>query len=292
MYELLGEVGVETRDLSSKRLGELAGDPSEAGRYATKFEQLGFVKRRLEYGHPSNGMSTGRHYHWTLLVPYDEAKRTLDAVQAVELVEHEKKMSEGNRRSSEKRRGRPQPKKNTMPTESPKRNGQLLDDNGMGVALAKRESEEVRAITGPERPTLADAMPREVLELRRDEAYALVAATRQYVQRADTLRAKIADLERSAADMGVTIDSTKLVNALHFRPDERMEVIRPLLPIIDRLERVVERQVQTIDQLRERLNGYDQLRRDVEKLRKQNERLLAAQVVRSNSAPEPELTRR
>jgi hypothetical protein len=97
------------------------------------------------------------------------------------------------------------------------------------VTITEREEEETKAIAGPE-PT----KPTEVLRpLRKaDDAEALIAAARQYVDRARQLDAKIKELEA----IGLHVDHELIHQAVSWETDERLELVALLLPYITRLE--------------------------------------------------------
>lgn len=259
------EVGVEQKDMSSGPLGvEIGVGDSAAKRHITLFEDLGILGRRMEYGNmTTNGLAFGRHYHWTLLVPKEDAIKRLSDSQAQRETAIQENVKDGARRGSAKRYGK---SRATAPTET--------------VVVADDASpEETRAISGPEPDRhLGSLMNETVKSIRKDDAAALIEAARQYANRTSSITAKIDELAKVAAEVGVTFDRAKAAEAVSYEPDERLEVVAQLLPYIDRIERSLERVSNQLVEQSGKVRDYDQMKVENRRLRERIEHLISNRV--------------
>lgn len=135
------------------------------------------------------------------------------------------------------------------------------------VTIASRETEEVRAIAGPE-----PVKPTEVLRpLRKaDDAEALIAAARQYADRENMLEKKIRELEA----FGLHVDHEKMLEAVEWETDERLELVKNLLPYITKLENTNARLASEVVETRQAKARVSELERHVKAQREQIERLV------------------
>lgn len=134
------------------------------------------------------------------------------------------------------------------------------------VTIATKPTEVTRAIAGPE----PEAPMRAALQpVRRDEGEALIEAARQYANRGAAVQAKIGEL----AALGVTVDADMLAKAIHYEPDERLELVATILPIIDRLYRTNERLTTEVAGLKSELKNTSEMRAKVLTLEAANKRL-------------------
>lgn len=290
-------LNVEQRDVNVDELAVTLGLPSisNAGRAARIFEDLGILTRRLEYG-GGNGLSFGRHYHWTLLKPLDEARALHEKNIAERAAQTEANRAKGNAEGGKARAGsrkiegkfvKPGEVESSTPSWlRPPGEPTPVVEKATDVVVATNEAEEVKAIAGPEADSTLRATVSEALKGARDPDHseALVEAVRQYVGRTQKVRVKVAELERAAAELGITVDPGKVFAAMDFEVDPRMEELKLMLPYIATLEQRVARQGETIADQRERLKGFDQLKREVETLRAQNQRLIGARVEKAQTA--------
>ena len=292
LYQYL-EPGKEERDFGAPKLATMIGiHASSVGSAMKLFESLGILTRRLEYGTPANGLQPGRHYHYLLLK--SEAEATTLHEQSI--VTRRKAAIEGrlaaDRKSGEARRGKSYPKDAT--------NGQTMNGHTADatiapepepepkVALATRPEEETRAIAGDVDTTLRGAFSEVLKNLQtRDESYALVEAARQYAQRATFIRQKIGEFEAVADKMGISFDRDKFIESLQFREDERLDHVRLVLPYINRLEDIVERQGRQLADQRVKIRDYDQLKSDNTRLTERNRDLVSKNAVLNQRATAP-----
>ena len=136
------------------------------------------------------------------------------------------------------------------------------------VVIASNPVETTRAIAGPESEAGLSALR----SIRRsDDAEAAINAARQYGNRNHAVEAKIAELEK----LGVTVDREQLLGAIKMPQDPFLEAISKVVPVVDRLEAAVTRLAEQNLELRRKVTGYDQLRREFEQGKRLNERLIA-----------------
>lgn len=283
VYDLL-PVGKEVQNLGADAIADTVGiNHSTATRSIAVFVELGILSRRLEYGTPANGLTPGRHYHYTLLLDRKEAFLRFDSWVVKERERIAQNRAEGNRLSGEKRRGRkigPKAKAEETPLL-----GVITDTTP--VAIATSDKEETRAIAGEVDPTLRNAVREAIRNAANgpDQSLALVEAVRQYHGRTKQIETKVRELEKVAAEIGVTIDTSKVMDSMSFKRDPDMELLALLLPYIAVLERKAERLGEQIADQRTKLQGYDQLRTENGRLRAQNERLIGSRSATATAVP-------
>lgn len=134
------------------------------------------------------------------------------------------------------------------------------------------------AIVGPDAPTLAEAMPKAVRDLRKDESGALIAATKQYVARKDTALGKLRELADTMTELGIKFDFAKAAGSMHFEEDERLETVALVLPYVEQLERVNEDLARKVTDMRPKVAKHDTLQADVDRLSQRVERLVSQQT--------------
>ena len=196
--------------------------------------KLGILEKEGPYyGSKANGLPGGRHYNYTILVPYDEALDRLVKDQA-----ERDAAATTNRKAGAKRGARKRTETGTAAFRK-----RLAENAG-------RLPDETVAIVGPDADDgLAAKVPaaqlRKLAETRKDEPAALVEAARQYVARPKSnINAMLADLEAEAEKLGITFDREQFLrdwpgfaDATESETDERLEAIALVLPYIDALER-------------------------------------------------------
>lgn len=197
LYELM-EPGREYRDMSADRVGELVGTSNNTNaEYAARFEQLGILKRERVWGSQANGFTTGRHYHWTLLVPHDEARDKVVAEQ--------EKRHDAHKEALRKPRPRTQV---SLPAGTEARANERL-------FRAQTITDHTDA--GPARTLVQDA--------------------RDYLARQKRMLDLVDELERTAEDHGAQFDRATVLGALGLGERNTVyETIALVLPYIDRLE--------------------------------------------------------
>jgi hypothetical protein len=139
-------------------------------------------------------------------------------------------------------------------------------------AYAGTNGEETKAIVGPDAPSsFAGLAP-----LRKNEAYALVEAARQYTQRGTKMQEALAEFLHQAEELGLTVDDTKLQGSFgKAKKDERLESVGLVLPYITSLEQRVERLTTDLNAERARFAEFGQLKSTVASQRSHIERLIA-----------------
>ena len=208
MYEVL-PLGEQVRDVSAATLAEGAGlHPQRGAPYVSVFIDLGIVERvGPEYGTPTNGMSAGRHYHYTLLLSHEEAVERFEKWATMAAATDAQNRKDGANRRYE---------------------DQLVAEAGEDKPAGLAASVDAKTV-------------KRLKESRKDEASALVEAARQYANRDDRLDGMIADMEKAAKEMGIAFDAASALGLFTVEHDERLEVIAQVMPYIERLERENER---------------------------------------------------
>lgn len=206
-------LGVEVKDVSSGAMAESAGlHPQRGAKYVADFIDLGIVRREgPEYGNPTNGLSPGRHYHYTLLVDKNEAIKRFEDWATASAAESSEKRKEGAARGAAKR--------------------------AESILVAEAGEDRANGLAAHVDTTTMTRLQ----EARRDEPGALIEAARQYARRDDRLDGMVADMERAAAEMGIPFDREAAFGLFTVERDEFLETITLVLPYVDRLERENER---------------------------------------------------
>ena len=268
IYDRL-EIGVEKADMSAKRLGEEIGVGERTMVYVSVFEDLGILSRRMVFGTPTNGLSFGRHWYWTLIVTKEEAVKLLEASQVARIEQAQKNTEAGNQRRKQKRA-----------EEADRRSSDWIS-----TAIATDPAEETRAISGPDPDRrLGSLMSSSITALRKDESAALIAAARQYYSRVGSILKKIDELARLTQEVGVAFDRDKAIESIQYDVDERLEIVVDLLPYIDKLEMSVDRlSKQLVDQA-EKNRDYDRMANENRAMRARIEKLIADRVAQSQTA--------
>ena len=249
LYELTGGVGVEAHGLSSAVLGETFGVNENVFERARKaLRAIGGLSVRFTGIPVEEG--GGRVAHWTLTKPYEEVEALLQ--------EQWRRESSGNGEAKDDI-GLP----GGMSPEAAYVAG-IAD--GERVVLAKRDSEEVRAIAGPDNGSPFAG----IRVLRRDESAAYVAAAKQYSQRSTLIDTKLKELE----DAGIVVDRT----AIHFARDEQFEAVGQALPYITALENTVKNLEASVADLQKKSKDLPELRSRVETQKRQIDRMVADKV--------------
>lgn len=260
----------EARDMNAKRIGAIAGVGSQADKYVRTFEDLGIIKRRMEYGTPKNGLSSGRHFHWTALVEEDEALLMLKKFQAA--------------RPSAIKDNRENGRRQEVATKAAAKKAASIAPSFVPtpvVTLATQDSEEeTRAIAGPETGEhLGDLMSSAIRGLRKDESAALIEAARQYANRGQSLQTKLDELARLAAEVGVKFNVDIARTAISLDHDDRLEAIVPVLPYITRLEETVDRMGKQLVSQSGKVRDYDKAIADNRRLKERLEQLISARAM-------------
>jgi hypothetical protein len=270
-------VETEVMSQSAKLVAKWMGDRLTAentSRHLATVEELGILSRRLEYNFND---IPGRHWHYTLHGSHEEAKQKLAAYVEQRTREHAERHAKGMDKMHKTRAA------NRIKA-ADRINGQAAPEpvaDEQRVVVAKRDSEVVRAVAGPEGESALAVQLRALREP--DESYALTEAARQYANRSKRLFEQIAQLEATANELGVSFDKTKLVNSMHFDTDARLDAIVPLLPYIDRLEARVARQGEQLVEQRRKYADYDAIKAERDRLAKRIEQIIAANVVASRT---------
>jgi hypothetical protein len=269
LYERL-EVGKEALDMSSKTLGAEIGVGDRAAPAITLFEELGILRRRMEYGNATtNGLPFGRHYHWTLVVPKDEAVTKLAANQAERRAASLAAIEAGRKKQG----------KTHAENSAARKAAKAAAVVTPAVTLATDDTEEVRAIAGEEPDRhLGSLMNESIRALRKDDAAALIEAARQYTKRTTSIDAKIDELAKLAAEVGISFDREKAHDAVRYDTDERLEAIKDVLPYIEKLEASVERLSKQLVTQSGKVRDYDNMANENRRLRDRVESLISRNV--------------
>ena len=248
IYDLL-DVGVEARELSAAMFADDNISAHTVGDYTREMDKAGILRRRMEYGTPKNGLRTGRHFHWTLLVPKRRAIEILDVLDATEIANIDRARRKAGKKAAQTRK------------------------NGIDKAIRVVDDEPVEAIIGPDAPNQFEVLRpyRRVVA----EPYALVEAARQYANRTNTMSSKIDALLAQARELGMTVDEATLRGSVVFDSDDRLDVVVLVLPYIDQLEAATARLIGQVEGLKEQITELNKARMEITALRGQNERLIA-----------------
>lgn len=153
-----------------------------------------------------------------------------------------------------------------------KRAAELAAQPAVKPALEERVAQgNGAAITGPDAPKPFAALA----PMRKNEAAALVEAARQYADRGSTVDAKLDEIERTMATIGVAFDREMLRGSITLERDERLETVGLVLPYIHELEQRVARLTQDNTDLRGSRDELRQLKETSAKQRQQIDRLIA-----------------
>lgn len=275
------DVGVEQLPYSADNLARVVADATGEDMrhelisgYIEKMIEDGSITRRGPvYGTRDNGLNQGRNYGWTLVVSLDEALARMAKRQERDAASWQVGHHKGIKASADTRRGKPQPRKAKEVVYD-------VPDTRPHVAIATRDSEETRAIAGPDPESTLKVKLSEVIRAtgRSDHASALVEAARQYANRGTSMKTQIDDLVKTAEGMGLTVDREALEKTLSFQPDERLETVALVLPYVDMLEAAVERGISNVKELNRKYADYDQIKRDLRHFREERDRRLVSGV--------------
>lgn len=216
------------------------------------------------------GPSTGKSADYTLLVPPDEAVRRINSV------------ADSNGRLFAYTTTITHPHKATLEKEAVKDEHPYGEKPGgfvpipivppreERVVVATRETEEVRAIAGPEHESAFEALR----PMRKNEGAALIEAASQYKQRAVLVATKLKELE----DIGVHIDPDLVV----IERDTMLENVALVLPYVVELEHRCANYERVVKSLQDQVKGATELRATVNKQKAQIDRLIAEKVARAS----------
>ena len=251
IYELVpvGQEFVCTSMTIYNAFEDFPSSPGQFTRYVSEVEKAGVFTRRYTMV-TDNSRPDGRNgkvAYWTLLVDHDKARALLQESQEARMRATDEMLA--------------QPRKPRKP---------------QGFS----QPETTVAIVGPDAPTLAEAMSRQVRDLRKDETGALLEAARQYANRKDSAMGKLQELAKTMEELGIRFDADKAAAAMHFEEDERLETIALILPYVERLERVNEQLANQVAEMRPKVAKYDQLANENTRLSNRVERLVS-QVISS-----------
>lgn len=256
IWTIYGPVGEEHRVSRSDAAGALGTSTSNFDIAIRKFERGGMARRRYTWD------DQGRVSYLTLIMSQEGAHTALNAIHAEELKEIDKPPVRRKRKTSSQ-----------MAVEAV--DAGWADAKTEPVALAKSDAEELRATAGPE----AESPLKALAPYRKlDDPEAAVALARQYKDRHKTVLARLDDLASIAAEYGISFDRAKMTDAIKVEVDPMMEAIVAILPYIDRLEGRVKSLGSNAADARDKVQKYDAMVREVERLRDQNRRLIAEKV--------------
>lgn len=251
-----------------------------------ELQHLGILTRTVNYGRylPDGTWKIGRFAMWELQVSRKEALSRIrewgERLLAGELV------TIGAQKAAKKERQKAALMKDmtdarNQPTVAPggpveRRPATVATETvDNTVTVTTSPVEDTKAIAGPEAPTpLAALAP-----LRKaDDAGALIAAARQYASRTIKVREQVASLAKMAKDLGIEVDESAVMLGVHLIPDDRLETIALVLPVIDRLEATVERLSAQNSELRERVKTVDATTVENRRLKTRVEQLISERV--------------
>lgn len=254
MYDAF-PVGEKQEWLSIKKAVDMFKEPegSIASALIT-FEDLGILHRDLAWPDFQK-----QKVDWTLTVPKHEAERLIEAW-------HERvRMSPVYLRYPTHT-----PRSRSSKKEEPNEEPQI---EGMAIATKPAsEGQELVAVAGPE----AESPFAALRVLRKDESRAIVGAARQYADKGSFLDKKIEELRAEGFEVSP--------GALSIKRDERLEHVALALPYISSLEQTNERLLGQNNGARETTRAYEDLRIRFERLKRENERLVADRVNASSAA--------
>jgi hypothetical protein len=257
LYQELPAWGTQRKDFSVSRFCDSLGLKTHDRFYVQTFEELGIISKVLEYGSPKNGMNPGRHYHYTLLMPEEEAVARLQA-------DYDQRLA-GNKA--------PKPARKYTRKATP---AVVTEDV---VTIATTDEEVTRAIAGADVDTSIGAQINPVTAatlrgMRKNESAALVEAARQYLGRTEKLDDILDSLEATAKEMGISFDRTVAMGLFTLDRDERLENVALALPYITSLEREIEVRDMQVEEMRRKVERMAELERDLAGLRRlQQERV-------------------
>lgn len=258
LYNTL-EVGVEKGDVSSSRLSDELGLTRPVTDACIRdISDIGILNRRVEFRPNLNGVTGGRIAYWTLTVDHETARDLLRELDSQEDDHYHRSMREA---ASSRAKNRETTAK--------------ID----AVVVRVADNEFVDAIARPEQISAFESLR----ELRKDEAFALVEAARQYIARDTTIDASVESLIAQAKSLGVTIDVDALRSSITVEYNERLEGVALALPYIERLERQVDRLTTANNEYRAKIKAHEDLARENRALKEQNTRLIAQRVVTAQS---------
>ena len=188
--------------------------------------------------------------NWTLLDPIDLVEKKLERKWADDDRETARKMSELGQTNSQRMKGVPAAQRHT--------NGHSPD--------------ETVAIVGPDAPKPLAPLGSE----RYDEPRALVEAGRQYASLHKQVDTKMKELEA----LGIVVDRERLTKTIQLPNDPRLVAIAQTIPYIEQIERQVERLTLQNTDLREKVATIPDITRERDRLRDQNQRLIAERAAR------------
>lgn len=277
LYDVLN-VGERTTTGRNQLAPLLGVNPNVVTDLSQELRGLGILQVEIYYPKSNGGERVGRQADWTLLVPREEAIRRYEA--------YIESLRNGGERVSEKFEHHQRPRKVTPETPKPKMNGEAKEPPVDRTAIRTERDEPVEAIAGPDRPSPFLGLA----GLRRDEEAALIEAARQYRNRASTVESKIGEMEQLAKSVGATFDAELIRSAFRFDRDERLEAIGLVMSYIDRLETRVEtltrlnaEAADQIKNMRTKVNDYDRMKRENDRLVSMNAGL-RAQISNSPAA--------
>jgi hypothetical protein len=321
-YEAIPEIGVQVRDFGAKRVADATGAGAQFRDHTNLLIDLGVIKREgPEYGTPANGMTVGRHYHYTLLMPLTEALLRLedwqneDSERAVEI-----------RAGAAKKAGETRRANGAIKPETPKATPIVKEVSHMDTdldldaieaeirnagspaavaalkpartsaqkftaptAVAPPVEDEVVAIAGDDAPAglAASVKPETITRLRamrKDESGALVTAARQYLARAEIVGKMLDELKTKAAAAGITFDAATATSLFEMQEDTVLETVALTIPYIDSQLRIIAALERQLDAQHEKVADYDRMERDYKAMKRSNERHIAASVAASTAS--------
>jgi hypothetical protein len=259
--------------------------PSADDRCA-ELQELGILTRTINFGkyNPDGTYKIGRFAMWdlhmdkaTALAKVDEWGKRLVAGEVFSLGTERSK--NGQTRGGRQRlpRGKDMTNHRNQPAQTT--GGPIERISGTAtkhVTLATDETEDTKAIAGPDKPRSFEALRP---ARKADDATALIEAARQYANRGDKMQEHIAALKATAKDLGIEIDEAVLSAGIKLAVDDRLETIALVLPVIDALEAKVNRQTILLADMRDKAKTADGLTNDNRRLRARLETLVAERVV-------------
>lgn len=273
----------DPQEYTAIALGEELGlsHPVADSRAAT-LQELGILARVIHYGRlqPNGTYKMGRFAMWNLLMEHGDARVAVTAWEEA-FMAGEVFLTHSVRSAKLKKKPTQKDQMPAVMVEAMRTGRSPGEIEAELTVLATNDKEDTKAIAGPDAPSPMAALA----PLRKaDDATALIAAARQYATRTDTLADRIAALKTAAAELGIEIDEAAMMRGIHVVPDERLETVSLVLPVINTLESKVERLSAQVAELKAKAKMADDLAVDNRRLRTRVDTLISNNVLAKQQA--------
>lgn len=281
--EVLGENEVEYKTATLAEHFEMS--TATADDRCVELQDMGVLTRTINMGrYNSDGTyALGRFAMWKVNVPRDEAMRRIsewgEKYLAGEVLSRDATLSKKREAKAVTTKPKDMTNAKNQPAIAP--GGPIEHIKAETVVVAAKAEEETRAIAGPDRPSSFEALR----PLRKaDDATALIEAARQYANRSGKVSEQLAALKKMARELGVEIDESVVLSGISLIPDDRLETISLVLPVIERLERDNARLIKTLAEVNDKAKTTEHLQIENRRLKARVEALVSERVVTQQRA--------